>query len=67
MKELGTQEAQMHADLANLAAFVDIGRWWNFYQIALPWNINLNSVMFEIAAGSSGPWRESTMWFTPPR
>ena len=31
------------------AAFVDIGRWWNFYQIALPWNINLNSVMFEIA------------------
>jgi len=35
--------------LANIAAFVDIGRWWNFYQIALPWNINLNSVMFEIA------------------
>jgi Ni/Fe-hydrogenase subunit HybB-like protein len=35
--------------LANLAAFVDIGRWWNFYQIALPWNINLNSAMFEIA------------------
>ena len=35
--------------LANLAAFVDLGRWWNFYQIALPWNINLNSVMFEIA------------------
>ena len=35
--------------LANLAAFVDIGRWWNFYQIMLPWNINLNSVMFEIA------------------
>lgn len=35
--------------LANLAAFVDIGRWWNFYQIALPWNINLHSVMFEIA------------------
>jgi Ni/Fe-hydrogenase subunit HybB-like protein len=36
--------------LANLAAFVDIGRWWNFYQITLPWNINLNSVMFEVAA-----------------
>jgi Ni/Fe-hydrogenase subunit HybB-like protein len=35
--------------LANLAAFVDLGRWWNFYQIALPWNINLNSVMFEVA------------------
>jgi Ni/Fe-hydrogenase subunit HybB-like protein len=35
--------------LANLGAFVDIGRWWNFYQIALPWNINLNSVMFEVA------------------
>jgi len=35
--------------LANLAAFADIGRWWNFYQIALPWNINLNSVMIEVA------------------
>ncbi len=35
--------------LANLAAFVDIGRWWNFYQIMLPWNINVNSVMFEVA------------------
>jgi Ni/Fe-hydrogenase subunit HybB-like protein len=35
--------------LANLAAWIDIGRWWNFYQIALPWNINLNSVMFEVA------------------
>ena len=35
--------------LASIAAFIDIGRWWNFYQIALPWNINLNSVMFEIA------------------
>lgn len=35
--------------LASVAAWVDIGRWWNFYQIALPWNINLNSVMFEIA------------------
>jgi len=35
--------------LANLAAWVDIGRWWNFYQIAFPWNINLNSVMFEVA------------------
>ncbi|MCW8927183.1 MAG: Ni/Fe-hydrogenase cytochrome b subunit, partial [Xanthomonadales bacterium] len=35
--------------LANLSAFIDIGRWWNFYQIMLPWNINLNSVMFEIA------------------
>jgi Ni/Fe-hydrogenase subunit HybB-like protein len=35
--------------LANFGAFVDIGRWWNFYQIMLPWNINLNSVMFEVA------------------
>lgn len=35
--------------LANLAAWIDIGRWWNFYQIMLPWNINLNSVMFEVA------------------
>ncbi len=35
--------------LANLSAFIDIGRWWNFYQIMLPWNMNLNSVMLEIA------------------
>jgi len=35
--------------LANLAAWVDLGRWWNFYQIAFPWNINLSSVMFEVA------------------
>jgi Ni/Fe-hydrogenase subunit HybB-like protein len=35
--------------LANLAAWADLGRWWNFYQIAFPWNINLNSVMFEVA------------------
>ena len=35
--------------LGNIAAFVDIGRWWNFYQIGLPWNFNLNSIMFEIA------------------
>jgi len=35
--------------LANLAAWMDLGRWWNFYQILFPWNINLNSVMFEVA------------------
>ncbi len=35
--------------LATVAGLVDLGRWWNFYQIGLPWNINLNSVMFEVA------------------
>ena len=34
---------------AALGAFIDMGRWWNFYNILLPWQVNTNSVMLEVA------------------
>lgn len=34
---------------AAFGAFVDMGRWWNFYNILLPWQVNTNSVMLEVA------------------
>ncbi len=34
--------------LGGLGAFVDMGRWWQFYNILLPWNMNFNSVMLEV-------------------
>jgi Ni/Fe-hydrogenase subunit HybB-like protein len=35
--------------LGGFGAFFDMGRWWQFYQILLPWNWNFNSVMLEVA------------------
>lgn len=34
---------------AAVGAFIDMGRWWNFYNIFLPWQINTHSVMLEVA------------------
>ncbi|MDD5393073.1 MAG: Ni/Fe-hydrogenase cytochrome b subunit [Thiothrix sp.] len=34
--------------LGGLGAFFDMGRWWQFYNILLPWNWNFNSVMLEV-------------------
>ena len=34
--------------LAGAAVLVDLGRWWQFYNIVLPGRVNLNSVMLEI-------------------
>ena len=34
---------------AALGAFIDMGRWWNFYNIFLPWQVNTQSVMLEVA------------------
>ena len=34
---------------AALGAFIDMGRWWNFYNIFLPWQVNTHSVMLEVA------------------
>ena len=31
-----------------LCAFFDMGKWWQFYNILLPWNMNFNSVMLEV-------------------
>jgi Ni/Fe-hydrogenase subunit HybB-like protein len=35
--------------MAGLAVMIDLGRYWQFYNIILPWNLNLNSVMLETA------------------
>ncbi len=35
--------------LAAAALVVDLGRYWNAYNIMLPWQVNPNSVMFEVA------------------
>lgn len=34
--------------LGGFSAFFDMGRWWQAYNIFLPWNMNLNSVMLEV-------------------
>lgn len=36
--------------LASVSIFFDVGRYWQMYNIFLPWYSNLNSVMFEVAA-----------------
>jgi Ni/Fe-hydrogenase subunit HybB-like protein len=36
--------------LAGAGVLFDLGRWWNFWHIFAPGYINLNSVMFEVAA-----------------
>ncbi len=35
--------------LAGLAIFIDVGRYWQIYNIFLPWYINPNSVLLEVA------------------
>ena len=36
--------------LASVSLFFDVGRYWQMYNIFLPWYSNTNSVMFEVAA-----------------
>ncbi len=36
--------------LGGAAVLFDLGRWWNFWHILSPTYINVNSVMFEVAA-----------------
>ncbi len=36
--------------LAGVAVFFDLGRWWNFWHTIWPSYVNVNSVMFEVAA-----------------
>ncbi|NKB16282.1 MAG: hypothetical protein HC774_04470 [Sphingomonadales bacterium] len=36
------------ATLAGIAVLVDLGRWWQFYNLAMPWYMQPNSVMLEI-------------------
>ncbi len=35
--------------LAGVAIFLDIGRYWNGYKLFLPWTVNFNSVLVEVA------------------
>jgi len=35
--------------LGGLAAFVDLGRYWQAYNVLLPWHWQPNSIMFEVA------------------
>ncbi|MGW8286593.1 MAG: Ni/Fe-hydrogenase cytochrome b subunit [Desulfobulbales bacterium] len=35
--------------LAGVSVFIDIGRYWHIYNVFLPWFINPNSVMLEVA------------------
>ncbi len=35
--------------LAAIAIFLDIGRYWNAYHLFLPWYVNFNSVLVEVA------------------
>ncbi|MCP5426935.1 MAG: Ni/Fe-hydrogenase cytochrome b subunit [Chromatiaceae bacterium] len=34
--------------LGGIGAFIDMGRWWQFYNILLPWHMNFNAVMLEV-------------------
>ncbi len=34
--------------MGGFGAFFDMGRWWQFYTMLLPWNWNFNSVMLEV-------------------
>lgn len=34
--------------LGGIGAFIDMGRWWQFYNLFLPWQMNFNSVMLEV-------------------
>lgn len=33
---------------AGFGAFVDMGRWWQVYNLVLPWRMNFNAVMLEV-------------------
>ncbi|MDJ0740102.1 MAG: Ni/Fe-hydrogenase cytochrome b subunit [Gammaproteobacteria bacterium] len=34
--------------LGGIGAVIDMGRWWQFYNLYLPWQMNFNSVMLEV-------------------
>lgn len=36
--------------LAGISILIDIGRYWQPYNLILPWYANVNSIMFEVAA-----------------
>lgn len=34
--------------LGGVGAFIDMGRYWQFYNLLLPWHMNFNAVMLEV-------------------
>lgn len=34
--------------LGGIGAFIDMGRYWQFYNLLLPWHMNFNAVMLEV-------------------
>lgn len=39
--------------MGGFGAFIDMGRWWQFYNILLPWKMNFNSAMLEVGLSVS--------------
>ncbi len=35
--------------MGGVGAFIDMGRWWQFYNVLLPWQMNFNAAMLEVA------------------
>lgn len=35
--------------IAGISVIIDLGRWWNFYELLLPWRWNPTSVLLEVA------------------
>ncbi len=35
--------------LAGVSVFIDVGRYWQIYNVFLPWHTNFNSIMLEVA------------------
>ncbi len=35
--------------MGGIGAFIDMGRWWQFYNVLLPWHMNFNAAMLEVA------------------
>jgi hypothetical protein len=35
--------------LAGLAVMIDLGRYWNAFNLLMPWHMNFNAVIFEVA------------------
>ena len=50
---------------AAFGAFVDMGRWWQFYNLFLPWQMNIHSVMLEVGLCVSAYVLVLTIEFLP--
>ncbi|CAK0756735.1 hydrogenase 2 membrane subunit [uncultured Gammaproteobacteria bacterium] len=51
--------------LAAIGVFVDLGRWWQFYSLFVPWRWNFTSVMLETGLCISGYFMIMMIEFAP--